>query len=110
MNRIVGNVVIIDSAMGNALILTSANQALNLTEFRVNAFAFLCVDSTSTITISGPNTSDIMYTERLILMGTHSNNGTVAQQFLRMSFGTPQSFFNLKVPTLTNGTGFIYLA
>lgn len=110
MNRIVNNVIIIDSAMGNAFILTSGNQVIHLEDLSVNAFAFLSNGSTSTISISALDTTNVVYSESFLTMGAISNNGVIIDNFKFRPFGNPQRFSDLKVPTLTAGTGFIYLA
>lgn len=106
MNRIVDNVVIIDSAMGNSLILTSAGQAVNISHFYVNAFAFLVTDTLSLIRISTSDTTNTIYQEGFIT-GAGASGGSDLFKF--RPFGTPQRFDTLKVPQLTTGTGFIYL-
>jgi len=96
MNRIVGNVIIIDSAMGNALILTSANQAVNIDTFFVNAIALAQADTSASVTLSESNTSNVVV--------------KLDRNLTNIPFASPQRFSQLKVPTLTAGTAFIYLA
>lgn len=105
-NRIVGNVIIIDSAMGNSFVLTSANQAVNLDNLQINAIAFLSVNTTSTITLTGANTAtDIIYS-----CGYLAGYSAVLNNANPLHFSTPQLAKDIKVPVLTAGTGFLYLA
>lgn len=98
MNRIIGNVIIVDSAMGNSFILNSANIPVHLTKLSVNAF---------TITAA----SGGYYEMRLSETDTTSVVVVITASNSLLSFsGTPQQFNNLKVTSLINGTGFIYLA
>ena len=110
-NRLEGNIVIVDSAMGNALVLTSANRVININHFSVNAFGFLATDTTSVISLSGVDTTNIVYSESFVQGGSGGAGMAVGwDRFKFRSFGTPQRFSDLKVPTLTAGTGYIYLA
>lgn len=100
-NRIADNVIIIDSAMGNSFILDSGGRVVHLDRMAVNAFAFYAGDTTSTISISAVDTTNTIYSEAFLGAG---------ERFKFRAFGKPQMFADLKVPVLTNGTGFIYLA
>ena len=104
MNRIVQNVLIIDSAMGNNFVLTSANQALNLRKFNVSAIAFHTADTSGALTITGVDTAnDLLFRYSQANLALTSNPKW-------FEFGSPQTFENIKVPILTQGTAFIYLA
>ena len=107
-NRIVGNVIIVDSAMGNVLLLNSAGRVVNLDELSVSAFAFWTVDTTGTIILTEANTAtDLVYIQGYFSngAGASANPRTVFN-----SFAKPVKIGNLKAPTVTAGTGFIYLA
>ena len=107
-NRINGNVIIVDSAMGNAVLLTSANQAINIDELSVSAFGFWAVDTTSAILLTEANTAlDIVFLQGYFVNGAGTSTNP---RMITTSFANPVKFGNLKVPTLTAGTGFIYLA
>lgn len=97
MNRLVGNVIIVDSAMGNTSVLNSANNLLNIRKYSVNSVAFTRVGAT----IGGMSLSVADTTNVVVVVD--SNNALV-------HFSQPQVFDDLKVPTLVGGTGFIYLA
>ncbi len=101
-NRIVGSVLIIDSAMGNALILTSANSPMQYTFFHTNSVAFWSSDTTGRLIITGASTAD-----HLVSMGWVGGNGGAATQ--STEFGQKQVLTDLKVPTLTAGTAWLYL-
>ena len=108
-NRINGNVIIVDSGMGNSLILTSANLVVNLDEVKVSAFAFWVADTTSNITLTHANTAlDLVFKFDYVQGGT--NGAILGPALHQFPFATPIRFGNLKVPRLTAGTGFIYLA
>ena len=90
--------------MGNALVLPGNN----LEEFQVSAFGFWSVDTTSSILLTESNTAaDLVY-----IQGYFSNGaGTSTNPRMVISpFAMPVKVGNLKVPILTAGTGFIYLA
>lgn len=107
-NRIVGNVIIVDSAMGNVVLLTSANQAVNLDELSVSAFGFWSVDTTSAIILTEANTAtDLVYIQGYFVNGAGTSTNP---RMTFSSFAKPVKIGNLKAPTVTAGTGFIYLA
>ena len=103
-NRLVQQTVIIDSAMGNALILASANMVVNMSNLNVNAVGFVGIDSTSLMTITGVNTGLHQF---FVLQGNGINNAPAYQFY---AFPRPMKMENLKVPVLTNATGWLYLA
>ena len=107
-NRIAGNVIIVDSAMGNSLVLDSAGQSLTFDDFYVSAFGFLSIDTTSTITLTQADTAlDLVFKTGYITQGA----GTSIQPSLQLhSFSKSIKVGNLKVPILTAGTGFVYLS
>lgn len=98
MNRIVGNVIIVDSAMGNNLMLTSASTIINLSEIRATAFTFWSTDTTGICVFTGIDT-----TNQLIRLTNPNNNPTTIGVVLN---GIP--FNQLKIPTLTSGTAWVY--
>lgn len=105
-NRIAGNTIIVDSAMGNAFILTSANMPVHLGKLHVNQVAFWSSDTTGLMQISETDTSSIICKLGWMANGT----GTSLQAAtLATSFGKEQCWEFLKIPTLTAGTAWIYL-
>jgi hypothetical protein len=96
-NRIVGNVIIIDSAMANLKMLSNL-AGLNLHYIHVNAVALISVDTTAQIKLTGADTADV-----LINLDSHDS---------LVHFAQPQRFYldELKSPVVTAGTGLIYLA
>jgi len=98
VNRIVGNVIIVDSAMGNAFILTSANQPI-INDFHVNGIMFSPTTAGGhVLRFTGLDTTNtVLYID--------SNNLLAG-----VAFSTPQELSNLKVPVISNGTAWIYLA
>lgn len=98
-NRVIGNVIIVDSAMGNSFVLTSGATILNNNEVRATAFTFWSTDTTGIVAFSsGADT-----TNRVVLLTNPNNNPTTIGLVLN---GIP--FNQLKVPVLTSGTAWIY--
>lgn len=107
-NRIAGNTIIVDSAMGNAFILTSANIPIHISKLHVNSVAFWSSDTSGRCIISEADT-----TNHVVSLGWMSNGASVTgfqAATQSTSFGNMQPFENLKIPTLTSGTAWIYLA
>ena len=110
-NRISGNVIIVDSAMGNSFVLTSAGRTIHLDEFKIQTIAFFMLDTSASIIITQANTSlDVVYNSNMVTVGILSNNGAVVNNPHQMIFPLGFKTSELKVPTLTAGTGYIYLA
>lgn len=110
-NRVNGNVIIVDSAMGNAFILTSANMVRNLTQFDIQAISFFASDTSAVVRITSTNTSlDVIYNSNILSIGILSNNGAVWNNPHQHIFPCGFRTGDLKVPTLTAGTAYIYLA
>ena len=89
-NRIVGNVIIVDSAMGNALLFQPGTG--NFNTYKINAIR---VSSGGILSLTETNTADVV--------------ALVDAGLPLLHFSQPQNFGQLKVPTLT-GTAWIYLA
>ena len=99
MNRIVNNVVIVDSAMGNAFVLTSANQIVNLTEMKVATIAFWSIDTTGVCRFSATDTTNC-----ILQLSNPNNNPTTVGALMG-----GVNFKDMKIPTLTAGTAWIFL-
>lgn len=99
MNRIVDNFVIVDSAMGNAFILTSANQLISVADLKVATIAFWSIDTTGNCILSSTNT-----TNHVIHFQNPNNNPTTVGAVLGGVY-----LKDLKVPALTAGTAWLYL-
>ena len=93
-NRIVGSVIIVDSSMGNLELLSASSG--NYPGYLVNAFALISNDTSARILFTAASTADVIAT-------VDYHEGLV-------HFAVPQRFNALKVPTITAGTGLIYLA
>lgn len=107
-NRIlsgIGNVILIDSAMGNNLLLTSANQVINISNLNVQAIGFYSIDTTGVMIVTGVNTSDVVWRGGWVVNGA-SGLSPATQWF---PVPKPIKWENLKVPTLTAATGWLYL-
>ena len=107
-NRIVGNVIIIDSAMGNQLALTSANMSIQISKPMVNAIAVYQMDSTGSISLTGADTTNSLFRSDWLSLTTDSMGKVYVNNPSWFSFGQAQPFENIKVPVLTAGTAFIY--
>lgn len=108
-NRILGNVIIIDSAMGNRLALTSANMSIQLNKIMVNAIAVYQMDTTGSIAITGNDTlNGILFRSDWLGLTSDSMGKVFVNNPSWFSFGQPQLFENIKAPTVTAGTAFLY--
>ena len=107
-NRISGTVIIIDSAMGNSGIFgpTTGNLINNI--YSVNAIAFEFSNTLGAMTLSQANTATEQIAKFNIIANALSSGGIDNPSLIH--FSTPQRFENLKVPVLTAGTGWLYLA
>jgi hypothetical protein len=92
-NGLINNVFIIDSAQGNT--------ALSIPDkCRVQAVAFWAADSNSVLRLSGVNTTNILFK-----IGNPTGlDGTYSVYVGGVDVGT------LKAPTVTGGTGWIYIS
>ena len=99
MNRIVDNFIIVDSAMGNAFILTSAGQIVNCRDLKVATIAFWSIDTTGNCIISAVDT-----TNHVIHFQNPNNNPTTVGAVLGGVY-----LKDLKIPTLTAGSAWLYL-
>lgn len=97
-NRIVGNVLIIDSGMGNSPVLIGNN----INDYVISGIAVWGVDTTAAILLTEANTaSDIVY--------KYNGNSTIAGvNPLVLAYAIKVG--ELRVPVLTAATGFVYLA
>lgn len=103
-NRIAGNVIIIDSGMGNLFALTSSNTPNHYSKYYVNAFAVYQVDTSCSIKLTGINTTNDVYFIYDFPAG--AQNSPNLKWF---SFGREQRIEDLKAPVITAGTAYIYL-
>lgn len=103
-NRIFDNVIIIDSAMGN--LNAVGGTSANITNYNIQAIAFWASSTLGDFVLTAANTgADHITHLGYINAGSGIVNALQTQQFplgLKLSA--------LKVPTLTAGTGFVYLA
>lgn len=102
-NRIVGSVLIVDSAAGNTFIMnTLSNSTGQIQKIKVNAVAFWSADTTGRLQVSEADTTGI--TVSFSWIGSQGGQATQTT-----SFGNSQPMEGIKVPTLTAGTAFFYL-
>lgn len=109
-NRINGNVIIVDSAMGNSFMLIPSNK--NMAQYKIQAISFFSITTLGTVIITQANTStDVVYASNIISVSAGTNEKTAMvnnPQQVTFPFGLFVS--DLKVPTLSAGTAYIYLA
>ncbi len=102
-NRIVGNVLIVDSAMGNSLVIPGTQ----ISKYRVSAWSFWSLNTTGSLLLTGANTSSDI---QLIYDTPAGSSGAQQPNPKWFSFGMDCILENLKAPVVTNGTAFLYLA
>ena len=107
-NRIVGNVIIIDSAMGNVLALTSANRSIQISKLMVNAIAVYQTDTTGSISLTGADTTNSVFRSDWLGLTADSMGKVFVNNPSWFSFGQAQPFENFKAPIVTAGTVFLY--
>ncbi len=97
-NRLISNVLIVDSAAGNTpIISTISNSVGMITKFHVNAVMFFGNDTTGLLQVASADTTGI-----ILKLGGMNVSST--------QFGKEQTLEDLKVVTLTVGTAWFYLA
>jgi len=97
-NRLVSNVIIVDSAAGNTPIVNSiSNSVGQMTKFHVNSVMFFGNDTTGRVQVTTTDTANV-----IIQLGGIFVSST--------QFGQQQPLEDLKIPLLTAGTAWIYLA
>ena len=106
-NRIVGNTIIVDSAMLNAPLLGPESGNTINRIFNVNAISFWSTGTLGALVITQENTQNMVVRFNFIttaVAGTANNQiFDVTPNPQIITFGTPQRFENLKVPTCTAG-------
>jgi len=108
--RINGNVIIVDSAMGNNLLLKSGDTVVNLKEAKVGAISFFAISTAASVIITQANTSlDVVYCSNLLAYGVGVGSTVLVTNPQTMQFPGGFRVSNLKVPTITAGTAYLYL-
>ena len=105
-NRIVDNVILVDSAMGNLSIVGGTSS--NISSFHVIGFAFLATTTASSCIISGEDTTNHLF--RSLYVSNETGSTAVVSAVDRQSFAVPLRVSALKVPVLTTGSAWVYLA
>lgn len=100
-NRQAGNVIIVDSAMGNLIIMGTSQ----FSKYHVNAVAFWSADTTGRMQLSQQNTADV-----IVSFGWVGGGSGFAPATQSTQFGQNQPLEDLKIPVLTGGTAWLYLA
>ena len=104
-NRIAGNILIIDSAMGNKFALQDITGGNQFSNFMVNAIAFWSVDSTGALLLTGASTTQDIIFKYDSPAGSAGNTNNPKW----FPFGQSQDIHNIKCPVVTSGTAFLYL-
>lgn len=105
-NRLVGNVIIVDSGMGNNLILGTSS----LTKQRVSAIAVVMNDTSSKVSISFTDTSNVIACFNVTALVSSGTALTVAIENPKViTFGSPIWLDQLKAPIVTASTAWLYL-
>jgi len=108
-NRIVGNVYIIDSAMGNTLALTSANMPIGISKYMVNAIAVYQTSTAGSILLTQQDTANgMLFRSDWIGLTTDSMGKVFVNNPSWFGFGQAQPMENIKAPIVTAGTVFLY--
>lgn|SRR3990167_2390198 len=103
-NRLFDNVILIDSAMGNLPAVGGTSS--NITKFNIQAISFWASSTLGNIILTGADTSADHITHfSFINAGSGIVNAIQTQEFPKAL-----SLNDLKVPVLTAGTAWIYLA
>jgi len=111
-NRLNGNVLIVDSAMGNQFVLGSA-VSRSVDEFKIQAISFFMLNTLGSCILTQANTStDVVFNSNVFVTGilTVLTNAAVTINPVSVQFPLGLRTSDLKVPTLTAGTAYIYLA
>lgn len=98
-NRIVSNVLIVDSAMGNIPVVGARS---SMSQYKVSSMAVFSVNTTGAISVTGSNTTDVI--ARFNIQGTN-----VIQNPSVLEFGGGIYLDSIKVPVVTAATAFFYL-
>lgn len=112
-NRINGNVIIVDSAMGNAFVLNSASMIRNLNQYKVQAISFFYLSTAASVIITQANTStDVVFNANLVpaFATGGSSNVYFFENPKQVTFPLGLRVSDIKVPTLVAGTAYLYLA
>ena len=103
-NRIAGNVVIVDSAMGNLGLFMGTD---NISNMHVSGFAFEFTTTASTCSFSHTNTTDVI---AKFSITSHVGSGGLIANPKVISLASPLRLDAIKVPSLVTGTAWVYLA
>ena len=99
--------------MGNAFVLTSAGRTISLDEMKIQTISFFMLSTLGSVILTETNTDqDLIFSSNAIVTGLLTAATNVVIQLNPVSVTYPLGFRvgNLKGPTLTAGTAFIYLA
>ena len=104
VNRLFHNVILVDSAMGNLSAVGGTTN--NLTTYLVSGFAFWSNTTLGNVIFAGANTEDVIWRVSYLAVAASGLLNSTQQ----ISFASPLRMSAVKVPALTAGTGWVYLA
>lgn len=106
-NRSVGNVLIVDSGMGNAPLLGVGSSLTNLS---ISAIGFYGINTTASLVFTGVNTTNQICRFNFFNHGVGTASSVIILQSQYISFTPPLKLDDIKCITVTACTGWIYLA
>ena len=104
-NRMIDNVILVESAMGNLSVVGGASSTI--TNFHISTFAFRSTNTGGVCIFTGADTTDIV---AHFDVTAHIGSGGLIANPQTITFSKPLRLNSLKVPTISNGTGWVYLA
>ena len=102
-NRLFDSVIVVDSAMGNISLV--GGTSANITNFKVSSIGFWAGSTLGNCVITGADTG----AEHVVHFSYINAGSGIATAFQSVSFPGGLLLNNLKCPTLTAGTAWIYL-
>lgn len=103
-NRLFDNVIIIDSAMGN--LSAVGGTSANITNYNIQAIGFWAGTTLGNVVLTGADTG----LDHIVHLGYVTAGSGIYSSWHSHSFPLGLRLSALKVPTLTAGTAFVYLA
>lgn len=102
-NRLFDNVIIIDSAMGNLPAVGGTSSSI--TSYNISSIAFWAATTLGNLVLTGANTGTDHITHHSFVTTESSMFTALSSQY----FPGGLRLNNLKCPTITAGTAFVYL-
>ena len=103
-NRVFDNVIIVDSAMGNLNAVGGTSS--NITNFNIQAVSFWASSTLGNFILTGADTG----LDHIVHISYINAGSGIVSAWKTQEFPKGLIVSTLKVPTLTAGTGWVYLA